>query len=329
MGASAATSMAGSALGSLYNSRMLQRLFHGMWHMPFLLLTLTALFWSGNWIIGRGTVGDVPPIALAWWRWVLALLFMLPLALPQIRSSWPAIRQHWKKLVFFGVLGTGYHNMFSYLGLQYTTATNGVMLNSAIPVFTLILGVLFFGHKLRWVQITGVAVSLGGVLAILSRGDASVLAHLQLNIGDMILLASMVQWAYYTHALKWRPDNVPALAFLAVCAFVGICAMTPTYAISLAVGQEIRWSWQVAMALLYVGLVPSYIGYIFWNRGVELAGPDVASMFIHLMPVFGSLLAWLFLDERLYLFHLIGIGLILLGIFVASRRAAPPTLPAD
>lgn len=308
---------------------MLQRLFQRMWHLPFLLLTLTALFWSGNWIIGRGTVGDVPPIALAWWRWVLALLFMMPLAHPQIRAAWPAIRQHWKKLVFFGVLGTGYHNMFSYLGLQYTTATNGVMLNSAIPVFTLILGVLFFGQRLRWVQTVGVTVSLCGVLAILSRGDAGVLAQVKLNVGDMILLASMVQWAWYTHALKWRPDNVPALAFLAVCAFVGVCAMTPTYVISLAAGQEIRWSWQVALALLYVGLVPSYLGYIFWNRGVELAGPEVASLFIHLMPVFGSLLAWVFLDERLHAFHLIGISLIIAGILVASRRSRIDPPPSD
>lgn len=309
---------------------MSQGLIQRAWHAPFLLLTLTALFWSGNWIIGRATVGEVPPIALAWWRWVLAVLFMLPLALPQIRACWPAIRRDWKKLVGFGILGTGYHNMFSYLGLQYTTATNGVMLNSAIPVFIMILGVLFFGQKLRWLQVTGVVISLAGVLAILSRGDLAVLAQLKLNIGDIILLASMVQWAFYTLALKWKPTDVPPLAFLCVCATVGVIAMTPAYLGAMALGSEIKWSWPVAGALLYVGLVPSFIGYIFWNRGVELAGAEVAGMFIHLMPVFGSVLAWLFLSERLYLFHLIGIALILVGIFVASRKsAAPAPAPAD
>jgi len=308
---------------------MSQSLIQRAWHAPFLLLTLTALFWSGNWIIGRATVGEVPPIALAWWRWVLAVFFMLPLALPQIRACWPAIRRDWKKLVGFGILGTGYHNMFSYLGLQYTTATNGVMLNSAIPVFIMILGVLFFGQKLRWLQVTGVVISLAGVLAILSRGDVGVLAHLQLNIGDIILLASMVQWAYYTLALKWKPADIPALAFLCVCATVGVIAMTPAYVIAGAMGQEIRWSGSVVAALLYVGIVPSFIGYIFWNRGVELAGAEVAGMFIHLMPVFGSVLAWLFLSERLHLFHLVGIALILAGIFVAARKAPAPAAPAD
>lgn len=303
---------------------MSQSLIHRAWHAPFLLLTLTSLFWSGNWIIGRATVGEVPPIALAWWRWVLAVLFMLPLALPQIRAAWPAIRRDWKKMIGFGILGTGYHNMFSYLGLQYTTATNGVMLNSAIPVFIMILGVLFFGQKLRWLQVTGVAISLAGVLAILSRGDAAVLANLQLNIGDIILLASMVQWAFYTLALKWKPADVPPLAFLCVCATVGVIAMTPAYLGAMALGSEIKWSWPVVSALLYVGIVPSFIGYIFWNRGVELAGAEIAGMFIHLMPVFGSVLAWLFLAELLHLFHLVGIALILTGIFVASRKSAPP-----
>ncbi len=306
------------------------RLIQRAWHAPYILLTLTALFWSGNWIVGRATVGDVPPIALAWWRWVLAVLFMLPLALPQIRASWPAIRRDWKKLIGFGILGTGYHNMFSYLGLQYTTATNGVMLNSAIPVFIIILGVLFFGQRLRWLQVTGVAISLAGVVAILSRGDLAVLAALELNIGDIILLVSMVQWAFYTLALKWRPPDIPSLAFLCVCATVGVIAMTPAYLSTIALGSEIKWSWPVVAALLYVGIVPSFIGYIFWNRGVELAGAEVAGMFIHLMPVFGSLLAWLFLSERLYLFHLVGIGLILAGINVASRKSfTPPAAPAD
>lgn len=309
---------------------MFRRLIQRAWHAPFILLALTSLFWSGNWIIGRAAVGEVPPIALAWWRWALALLFMLPLALPQIRASWPAIRRDWKKLVGFGILGMGYHNMITYLGLQYTTATNGVMLNSAIPIFIIVLGVLFFGQKIHGLQVAGVAISLAGVLAILMRGDLAVLAQLQLNIGDIILIASMVQWSFYTLALKWRPPDIPALAFLCVCATVGVIAMTPAYLGSIALGSEIRWSWTVAGAMLYVSILPSFIGYIFWNRGVELAGAEVAGMFIHLMPVFGSLLAWLFLSERLYLFHLAGIALILTGIFVASRRMSPPpAAPAD
>jgi len=295
-----------------------------LWHSPYLLLSFTAFFWSANWVVGRATVGQVPPVALAYWRWVLAVLFMLPFAWPHLKRDWPAIKRHWKSLAALGVVGTGYHNMFSYLGLQYTTATNGVMLNSAIPVFIIALGVMFFGQRIAVLQLLGVAVSITGVLTILARGDLAVLAQFQLNGGDLILLASMVQWALYTLALKWRPPDISSLAFLCVCATVGVAAMTPAYVFdTFVLGRSIQWSWPVVGALFYVGLFPSFIGYVFWNRGVEAVGPNISGLFVHLMPVFGSLLAWAFLGERLYMFHLAGIALILAGIWITSRKAAP------
>ena len=294
-----------------------------LWHSPYLLLSFTAFFWSANWVVGRATVGQVPPVALAYWRWVLAVLFMLPFAWPHLKRDWPAIKRHWKVLAGLGVVGTGYHNLFSYLGLQYTTATNGVMLNSAIPVFIIALGVMFFGQRIAMLQLLGVGVSIVGVLTILARGDLAILAQFQLNGGDLILLASMVQWALYTLALKWRPAGISSLAFLCVCATVGVAAMTPAYVFdTFVLGKSIQWSWPVAGALFYVGLFPSFIGYVFWNRGVEAVGPNIAGLFVHLMPVFGSVLAWAFLGERLYLFHLAGIALILSGIWVTSRKAA-------
>jgi drug/metabolite transporter (DMT)-like permease len=301
-----------------------------LWLSPYLLLTLTVLFWSGNWVIGRAAVGSVPPVALAFWRWSLAVLFMLPLALPQMRRDWPRIRAHWKVIVGLAVLGMGYHNVFSYLGLQYTTATNGVMFNSSIPIFIIALGWLFFGQRITRLQLLGVGISLTGVVAILARGELAVLANLKLNPGDLILLGAMMQWALYTLALKWRPEGISALAFLCTCAIIGVIAMMPAYAIEIAVGKSIRWSWPVAGALVYVGLFPSFLGYIFWNRGVHDVGPSVAGMFVHLMPVFGSLLAWLFLDERLYWFHLLGLVLILSGIVLTTRNGVPiQAAPAD
>jgi len=300
------------------------------WLSPYLLLALTVLFWSGNWVIGRAAVGAIPPVALAFWRWSIAVLFMLPFALPQMRRDWPAIRANWKIVLLLAVLGTGYHNLFSYLGLQYTTATNGVMLNSSIPVFIMALGWLFFGQRIARVQLIGVGISLAGVLAIIVRGDPALLARMQLNFGDLILLAAMMQWALYTLALKWRPQGISALAFLCTCAIIGLVAMLPAYAWELAAGKSIQWSLPVAGALFYVGLFPSLLGYIFWNRGVHEVGPNIAGLFVHLMPVFGSVLAWLFLDERLYWFHVWGIALILCGIFLATRRGALlQAAPAD
>jgi drug/metabolite transporter (DMT)-like permease len=298
------------------------------WTSPYLLLTLTNLFWSLNWVIGRAVVGSVPPVALAYWRWCLAVLLMLPFAIPQIRRSWPVIWKNRGVIALLAIIGTGYHNLFSYLGLNYTTATNGVMLNSSIPVMIIVLGALFFGQRVTRLQTAGVSISLVGVLAILCRGHPELLATLRFNVGDLIVLGSMLLWALYTLMLKWRPEGIPPIAFLCVCGIIGVVAMTPVYAWEISTGAAIKWSWPVVGALVYVGAFPSFIGYIFWNRGVEQVGPNVSGLFVHLMPVFGSLLSWLFLDERLYWFHLAGMVLILSGIYLSTRSSRQAVLPA-
>lgn len=315
---------------SKFSNQRISRHAHSV--SPYVLLTLTVLFWSGNWVIGRAVLSDgqIPPVALAWWRWAVAVALMMPFALPQIRRHWVSIWKHRGVIVLLAIVGMGFHNLLSYVGLQFTTAINGVMLNSAIPVMIILLGVLFFKQRVSAKQMLGVAVSLVGVLAILTKGHLEALAALKFNQGDLIVLASMVLWALYTQMLKWRPDGIPGLALLAVCGAIGLIGMTPVYAWEIASGKSIQWSWGVAAALLYVGLLPSFLGYVFWNRAVEEVGPSVAGLFVHLMPVFGSLLAWLFLGERLYWFHLAGIGFIFAGIYLTTRAAntIPPAVEA-
>lgn len=299
---------------------------------PYLLLSLTALFWSGNWVIGRAFVSDaqIPPVALAWWRWAIAVSLMMPFALPQIRRHWATIWRHRKMMSLLAMLGMGFHNLLTYVGLQFTTATNGVLLNSATPVMIILLGVVFFKRRVPAIQLAGVAISLVGVLAILTKGQLELLATVQFNHGDLIVLASMLLWALYTLALKWRPDGLPGIALLAVCGLIGLIGMTPVYVWEIASGKSIQWTWGAAAALLYLGIFPSVIGYVFWNRGVEEVGPSVAGLFMHLMPVFGSLLAWLFLGERLFWFHLVGIAFIFAGIYLTTRTAntMPPAAEA-
>src|SRR5688572_32157176 len=148
---------------------------------PYLLLSLTSLFWSLNWVIGRAIVGHVSPLALTFIRWFVAVAVMLPFAWPVIRAHWPAVRSSWKEIAWLGFWGTGLHNAFAYVGLQYTTATNGVMLNSSIPIMIIILGWVIYRETITRLQAFGVAVSLAGVLAIISRGDPAVLASLEMN----------------------------------------------------------------------------------------------------------------------------------------------------
>jgi drug/metabolite transporter (DMT)-like permease len=293
------------------------RTFHAS---PYLLLGLTALFWSLNWVIGRAIAGHVTPFALVFIRWLVAIAVMMPFAWPEVRAQWPAIRRNWKLIVWFGLLGTGLHNWFAYAGLQYTTATNGVILNSSVPVMIIVLGWLVFRDTITRMQALGVAISLGGVLAILTRGDPSVLASLALNKGDLIVIAGMVLWAAYTVILRLKPPDISGLALLACCAVVGLTVLAPLFAAEmLFFGGRIEVTPATLAAMLYVGIFPSFVGYVFWNRAVAEVGSNVAGIFMHLMPAFGSLLAWLFLGERIQAFHLAGIALILLGITLTTR----------
>ncbi|MFZ3321221.1 MAG: DMT family transporter [Usitatibacter sp.] len=297
---------------------------------PYLLLTLTVLFWSINWVIGRAIAGHVTPFAFTFIRWFVAVLAMMPFAWKELAESWPAIRRHWKKVAWLGIWGTGPYNVFTYMGLQYTTTTNGVMLNSAVPVMIIVLGWLIYRDTITRMQGLGVAVSLLGVLTILARGDPSVIASLSLNKGDLILIVGVAFWAAYTIFLRMKPAEIPGLALVASCAVVGTVLLVPLVAYEMIyMGGRIEWTPATMGAMLYVGVFPSFVAYVFWNRAVAEVGSNVAGIFMHLMPVFGTLLAWIFLGERLHAFHLAGIALILGGIALTTRgkRAVPVPAP--
>ena len=297
---------------------------------PYLLLSLTSLFWSLNWVIGRAIVGHVTPLTLTFIRWVVAVAVMMPFAWPQIRAHWPVVRRNWKVIAWLGFWGTGLHNAFAYVGLQYTTATNGVILNSSIPVMIILLGWLIYRETITRMQALGMGISLVGILAIISRGDPAVLAHLEMNKGDLIVLFGMVFWAAYTVFLRMKPAGLPGLALLACCGVVGVMLLFPLMLFEmLFLEGRAEFTPATVAAMLYVGIFPSFVGYIFWNRGVAEVGPTVAGIFVHLMPAFGALLAWIFLDERIYAFHIVGIALILAGIALTTRghRAVPEPGP--
>ncbi len=289
---------------------------------PYLLLTLTPFFWACNWIIGRGLATSVPPMAMTFYRWLFAILILAPFAWPHVRREWPIVWRNRRIMLLLGIIGVGSHNALAYLGLNYTSAMNGVILNSFIPVMIISLSWLFLRQRLAPVQLAGVAVSLAGVLTILSQGSLETLATFQLNRGDLFVILSMLLWSTYTICLRWKPAGLHMLTFLFVIACIGDTGVLPFYLAEMAMGSTMTFTLVNVVALLGVALFSSVLAYIFWNRGVEEVGASVAGLFVHLMPVFGTILAWLFLGERLQPYHVIGIGFILTGIYVTSRGAA-------
>ncbi|SEH19604.1 Permease of the drug/metabolite transporter (DMT) superfamily [Sphingopyxis sp. YR583] len=289
-----------------------------LWSRAYPLLTVTALCWAGNSIVGRAARDLVPPAALSFWRWSLALLLLLPLAWPHLKRDWPVLRANWAIVALLGALAIGSFNILLYTGLQSTTALNSMLIQSAQPALILIVGALVMGDGTSLRQIGGVLISLAGVLAIVGRGDPGLLWRLQLNIGDAIIGGAVLLWSLYSVLLRRRPAVHP-LSFLAASMVVGIAVIIPFYLHELWSGRLIVPTTGSALAIGYVAIFPSFLAYLFFNRGVELIGSAATGQYMNVMPLMGAGLAMLFLGEALHLFHIVGLALIVVGILVAGR----------
>ena len=285
---------------------------------PYLLLTLTVLFWSGNMVVGRGLREAVPPMSLAFARWTLALLLTLPFAWPHLKTLRGMTRKQWGVLVVLGVLGVGAYNTLAYVALVHTTATNAALLNSFIPIAIIAIS-WFLGHQARLLESIGVGVSFVGVMVIVSRGDPVVLAGLSLNAGDLWMLAAVLSWALYTLGLKWRPAGLHPMALLAALTMIGLLVLAPLVWVELSSGARLHLTTPALFGVAYTGIFPAFLGYVFYNRAVGEVGASRAGLFIHLMPAFSTVLAMLFLGEAPRAYHFFGIALILTGIWLTTR----------
>jgi drug/metabolite transporter (DMT)-like permease len=293
----------------------------GRWlfDQPYLLLPLTSLFWAGNTVIGRFVAGHVPPVTLSFIRWSGACLIVLPFALPHIRRDWPVIRGHFGLMTLLALTGFSAYNTMAYIGLQYTSAINGLLLQSTVPLFVALWAFVLSGELLTRRQAGGVIISLTGVVMIIGRGQAEVLLSIAFNRGDVWFLVALVIYAYYTAALRRRPPMHP-LSFLAVAMGWGALLLTPFVAFELASGRSVILDPLTLATFVYVCIFPSLLGYLFLNRGIELVGANRAAPFVHLVPVFGSVLAIVCLGESFELYHAIGYALVLAGITIATRK---------
>ncbi|PWC83409.1 multidrug DMT transporter permease [Azospirillum sp. TSH100] len=286
-----------------------------------LLMMLPPLFWAGNAVLGRAVAGTVPPIGLAFWRWCLGMLIVLPFAWPHLRHDITPILARWKSVLLLGTLGIGIYNTFQYIALTTTTALNCVMLQSSMPVMIVLMSLVLFRDRIGAMQGVGIAVSLAGAMTLISHGDPGTLLGLELNAGDVWMLAAVVIYAAYTTLLRRRPA-IHGLSFVVVTFAIGAVELLPFYLWESLSGHPVRASGITLLAVGYTVLFPSIAAYLCFNRAVELLGPNTAGLAIHLVPVFGSLLAILFLGEQPHLYHGIGIALIAAGIVLATRRRA-------
>ncbi|MGA8891233.1 MAG: DMT family transporter [Anaeromyxobacteraceae bacterium] len=281
---------------------------------PYLLLSGAALLWAGNFVLGRAMRGHVPPVGLAFWRWGLALAILLVLQGRHLVASREAILRRWGVVAALGILGVGNFNLFLYLGLQRTTATNALLLNAAAPAFILAISFAAGQGRPTGRMLLGVLLSLAGVATILAQGRLASLSALRLNAGDLWVLAAVLSWSVYTVLLARRPRDVEPMVLLTALVLVGTAWIAPFYAWEVAQGARMTLDLPTVATILYVGIFASLVAYAFWNAGVARAGASRAGVSLNLMPAFGTALAVLLLGEPFQAFQAAGIALIVGGV---------------
>ncbi|MGE5547851.1 MAG: DMT family transporter [Solirubrobacterales bacterium] len=283
-----------------------------------LLLVLPPLFWAGNALVGRAVVGDIPPVALSFWRWVLAAIMILPFTATSLKLHAPVLRRHWVAVVALGLFSVAAYNTLLYLALQTTTAINATLVGACLPLMVLVIARLWLGEPIRPRQALGILVSLLGLVAVVARGDPARLAALTFSAGDLLMLAATLSWSIYSVMLRRYPLAVPGFTLLAALILVGVVAILPVYLWELAEGGRMSVSPGSLAAIGYTALFASLLAYYFWNRGVAVVGASVAGQFTYLIPLFTAVLAVLLLGEQFRAFHALGGGLIFAGIGLAT-----------
>ncbi len=304
-----------------YSAVYLKPLASRLWSSAWPLLALCNLFWAGNIVIGRAVAGQVPPIALAYWRWTGAFMLAFGFAWPHLKHDWPLLLRHWRMMLLLALTGFATYNTMSYIGLQYTTALNALLLQSVMPVLILIWAFALYGERPSAWQSLGVVVSLVGVASIASGGSLDTFLQLSFNRGDTWILVALALNAVYAPLLRRRPAVHP-LSFIVVAMGLASLMMLPFYLYEASGGAVIRGGLPSYAAIAYAAVLPSFVAYAFFTRGVELIGAARAGQSAHLMPVIGSVLAVLFLGERFHVYHAAGALLIGAGILLASRKRA-------
>lgn len=293
----------------------------GNWiaNQPYLLLSITAMCWAGNAIVGRLAAGHIAPVTLSFLRWSLAFLIILPFAWKHLARDCDAIRSRLGIMIVLSITGIGAFNTLQYWALEHTQALNTLLLQSATPLLVAVWSLILLGVRLTLAQAFGVLLSLCGVLVILLHGDLTTLENIDFNKGDLIFIVALVIFALYS-VLSLKRPNIHALSFVAFTFGAGAACLVPLFIWELFARPLMAINTANMLTLAYVALFPSTLAYLCFNRGVQLIGANRAAPFFHVVPVFGTVMSIVFLGEDPQMFQFLGFALVLTGVFVASRK---------
>jgi len=289
--------------------------------LAYLLLVLTTLFWSGNFIVGKAaSVYEIPPFSLNFYRWLFAGIILLPFTIKEILNKKNYI---FNNIGFFIVLGISSITIFNstvYYSLYYMQVISGVLMISTIPVWIMFISSILGIEKTNKFQIFGVFLSLLGVMFIITKSDIDLIKNLDFNKGDLIMASGMFAWALYSALLKKKTYEISQITLLEVVIITGLLFLIPIYILEIYLGNPLIVHKPFILTLTYVVLLPGLASFFFWIKGISIIGANRAGVFLHLMPIFGSLMAIIFFDEKFMLYHFLGAIFIIAGIILSNRN---------
>ena len=287
----------------------------------YLMLALATLFWAGNFIVGKvAFVENIPPMSLVFFRWSLVWIILLPFTYNNIFKFKKIIIKNLPLLFFLALTSVGLFNSFTYLALVYTQVINASLFNTAIPAMIIFLCFLFKIEKTNRFQIMGLILSVIGILSIITKLDLNILFSLDFNKGDIIMIGGVITWGLYSSFLKKKNFTLPLLTLVHILCTLGLLFILPQFLFELSQGQIIKFDINLGYILIYLALFPSIGSYYCWAGAVSIIGANRAGIFLSLIPLFSTILAMIFFNEKFYFFHFIGSVLIVLGLFLSNKK---------
>ena len=289
-------------------------------YFPFLLLFIQPVFMASNLIVARGGVESVPPISLAFWRWAVVVLLLLPFTYSLLIKNSKIIKKEFKKLFFLGAMGCGVCGAFPFLAGETTTVTNMGIIYTSSPIFIILISAIFFNEKVNLIKIIGLISCLIGVFAIIIKGDLNLLLNLNFTIGDLWMLAAAIGWALYSIYLFYWKSELPIFQRFTLVAFFGAISLLPFYIIEEAVVQRTIFNSQFFLWVLFAAISPGIIAFTLYTQAQKSLGASLTGFTLYIFTIYAAIYGFIFFDEKLESFHYLGTVLVFIGVYLAKKN---------
>jgi len=289
--------------------------------IAYFILILTTIFWSGNFIVGKAaSMFQIPPFSLNFYRWFFAGLILLPFTYKEIIYKKKYILENLGFFIILGITSITIFNSIVYFSLYYTQVISGILMISTIPVWIIFISSILNIEKTNIFQILGVILSLTGVIFIITKADINLIKNLDFNKGDLSMVVAMFSWAIYSALLKRKKYKISQISLLEVVIICGLIFLAPIYFIEMSMGKLIILEKPFYLTLAYVVIFPGLAAFFFWIKGISIIGANRAGIFLHLMPIFGAIMAMVIFDEKFMYYHFLGAIFIIAGITLSNKK---------